>query len=73
MKKKSNAWNIRRLGNGLFDPSTQRIILKIVGFVIIGIPKKKKNKTFVIFLHCNLLKPDVGYQNCLSRLWEKSV
>ena len=30
--KKNNAWNIRRLVDESFVPSTQRIILKIVGF-----------------------------------------
>ena len=30
--KKNNVWNIRHLVNESFDPSTQRIILKIVGF-----------------------------------------
>ena len=31
--EKNNAWNIRRLVDELFVPSTQRIKLKIVGFV----------------------------------------
>ena len=30
--KKNNAWNIRRLLDESFVPSTQHIILKIVGF-----------------------------------------
>ena len=32
-EKKNNTWNIRRLGDELFVPATQRIILKIVGFL----------------------------------------
>ena len=31
--KKNNTWNIRRLVNEMIVPSTQRIILKIVGFL----------------------------------------
>ena len=33
---KNKAWNIRRLVDESFVPSTQRIILKIVGFLCIG-------------------------------------
>ena len=33
--KKNNTWNIRRLVNESFVPVTQRIILKIVGFLFI--------------------------------------
>ena len=32
--KKNNAWNIRHLVDESFVPSTQRIILKIVGFLV---------------------------------------
>ena len=32
--KKNNAWNIRRLVDESFVPSTQRIILKIFGFLV---------------------------------------
>ena len=32
--EKNNAWNIRRLVNESFVPATQRIVLKIVGFLI---------------------------------------
>ena len=32
--KKNNAWNIRHLVDELFVPATQRIILKIVGFLV---------------------------------------
>ena len=31
--EKNNAWNIRHLVNESFIPATQRIILKIVGFL----------------------------------------
>ena len=33
--KKNNTWNIRRLVNESFDPATQSIILKIIGFLAI--------------------------------------
>ena len=43
---KNNTWNIRRLVDESFVPATQRIILKIVGFMI----------AYHIFTHLNFPK-----------------
>ena len=47
-EKKINTWNIRRLINETIVPSTQRIILKIVGFLNIllslSIPLSSESK-----------------------------
>ena len=37
---KNNTWNIKHLVDKSFVPVTQRIILKIVGFLIIWLNKK---------------------------------
>ena len=35
-EKKKNTWNIRRLVDESFIPATQRIILKIDGFLVVN-------------------------------------
>ena len=46
---KKNTWNIRRLVAESFVPSTQRIILKIVGFLV------EEGHIFVKLIFCNHL------------------
>ena len=51
-EKNNNTWNIRRLVHKSFVPATQRIILKIVGFLVNSslAPSSPSTRPQMIFL-----------------------